>query len=106
MLPRSLRLTRKGFEGAVGLLRTRTPHFHISYKEAVEDGGSAVIVPKKVVKGAVSRHLLKRRVREALRPWSLPSRILVISARTGADALTFEEIRDELSAELEAILAK
>jgi RNase P protein component len=59
-----------------------------------------------VVKGAVGRHLLKRRVREALRPWSLPFRILIVSARTGSDSLSLEEIRDELSVALEAILAK
>lgn len=106
MLPRSLRLTRKGFENTAGLSRARTPHFHISYKDRAELGGSAVIVPKKVVKGAVGRLLLKRRVREALRPWSLPSRILIVSARAGADALSFQEIKDELSPELEAILAR
>jgi ribonuclease P protein component len=106
MLPRSLRLTRKGFENALGVSRIRTPHFTISYKNNTQLGGSAVIVPKKAVKKAASRHQLKRKVREALRPWSSPSRILIVSARTGADSLSSEEIKRELSAELEAILAR
>jgi ribonuclease P protein component len=101
-----MRLTRRGFEEAQGLSRIHTPHFSISYKNGVSTGGSAVVVPKRVIKGAVQRHLLKRRVKAVLRPYSSPSRVLVISAKKGADTLSFDELSRELSSQLEAILAK
>jgi len=107
MIPRSLRLTRQGFELARGLRRTASPHFAISYSlpgEKIPENGSAVIVAKKIVKGAVTRHLLKRRIRAILRPWSAEDRILIVSARKDADTLSFSEMNSELSSTLEAIM--
>jgi len=106
MIPRSLRLTRKGFEHTRGLRRTASPHFALSYGPAdpSQGGGSAVIVPKKVVKSSVGRHLLKRRVRSVLRSWSSKDRILIVFARSGAADLTFQELEHELSSLLEGIM--
>lgn len=65
-------------------------------------------MPKKAVKSAVKRHLLKRRLREILRNLikkpDMPGTI-VVAARTGADTLTFDQLNDELSAAFKAILA-
>lgn len=105
MLPRSLRLTRKGFEDARGLSRVTTPHFSISHGPAPLEGGSAIIVSKKVVKGAVGRHLLKRRVRAALHRWSRKDYVLIVTARAGAQELSVAEIENELSGVLKAILS-
>ncbi len=77
--------------------RISSAHFSLSYADHQQIGGSAVIVPKKAVKGAVARHLLKRRVRAALLPFSRPDRVLIISARTGSEKLSFAELEAELS---------
>jgi ribonuclease P protein component len=106
MLPRLLRLSRQGFENARGLRRTTSPHFSISYGHTPGQGGSAVIVPKKVIKGAVTRHLLKRRVRAILAPWSDKELTLILSARKGAAELPYPELQDELSSALTVILSK
>jgi RNase P protein component len=106
MLPRPLRLTRQGFENTRGLRRTTSAHFSISYGQIPGSGGSAIIVPKKVVKGAVARHLLKRRVRAIIQPWSAADRTLILSARSGAIELNSTELKDELSKALTAILSK
>ncbi|MDB4991948.1 MAG: Ribonuclease protein component [Parcubacteria group bacterium] len=106
MLPKTLRLSRQGFESIRGLRRTTSPHFSISYGPAPKTGGSAIIVPKKAVKGAVTRHLLKRRVRAIILPWSREDQILIISARGGAADLSYSELENELSTALTAILSK
>lgn len=105
MLPRSLRLSRAGFEEAKGLRKIHTPHFTISYGTAAPlRGGSAIIVPKKAVKSAVGRHLLKRRIRAVLLPFSSKDRVLIVSAKASAYTLSFEECKKELSEALSAIL--
>jgi len=97
MLPRSRRLPRAGFEQA-GLTRAASPHFSISFGEGRPLKGGAVVVSKKVAKSSAGRHLLKRRVRETVRPWVLPGRALIIHARPGADQLPFPELKAELEA--------
>ena len=104
MLPRSLRLTRRGFEENRGLRRAHSPHFFISYGPAASDGGSAVIVPKKAVKGAVARHLLKRRVRAIMKPYSAPERVIIVQAKSGAAELSFSQVQEELSPLLESVV--
>lgn len=97
MTPRSHRLPRAGFEQMTGLRRSASRHFSISYIESSPIAGQAVVVPKKVAKKSVERHLLKRRVREIMRPWAAPGRVLIIFARTGATTLPFSEIQTELT---------
>jgi ribonuclease P protein component len=104
MLPRSLRLTRRGFEENRGLRRAHSPHFFISYGPAVDEGGSAVIVPKKAVKGAVARHLLKRRIRALLRPYSTRDRVIIVQAKAGAADISYEQMHEELSPLLESVV--
>lgn len=104
MLPRSLRLMREGFSHYSGLKRTGTPHFSISYGLVPSDGGSAVIVPKKVIASAVARHQMKRRLRALLRPWSAKDRVIIVSVRKGAGELSFADIEHELSDALAGIL--
>ncbi len=105
MLPRTLRLPRQGFENTRGLRRMTSPHFSISYGYIEGFGGSAIIVPKKAVKGAVTRHLLKRRVRALIQPWSSSEQVLIITARSGSADLTRVALKDELSQALTAILS-
>ncbi|CAN5710321.1 hypothetical protein BH11PAT2_BH11PAT2_08670 [soil metagenome] len=106
MLPRPLRLTRQGFSNTRGLKRVHSTHFSLSYGKAETEGlgGSGVIVPKKAVRSAVARHLLKRRLRAILLPYSTPSRTLIISARAKADTLSFGELQNELSALIGSII--
>jgi ribonuclease P protein component len=106
MLPRSLRLTRKGFEETQGLSRVTTSHFSISYKRVPEKGGLAVIISKKNIKSAVGRHFYKRRIRTIARPWVTPTIILILTARKGVETLSYAQMNDELSIALKDILAK
>lgn len=104
MFPRSLRLSRQGFENTRGLLRASSPHFSISYGPASTHGGAGIIVPKKAVKSAVRRHLLKRRIRAAALPLSDKAHILVVAAKTGADKLAYKDLEDELSSLFASII--
>lgn len=107
MIPRSLRLTRAGFENAKKLSRASSAHFSFSYGVAEPGlGGTAVIVAKKGVRGSVERHALKRRIRAVLRPWSSRERVLIVTARAGALELPFAEIERELSLTLQDILGE
>lgn len=110
MFPRSLRLSRTGFEQSRGLPRAATPHFSISYGSSPKAAGIGVIVPKKAVKSSVERHLLKRRVREILREilkgQDASGTVIIVSARTGADTLPFDELKKELSEAFKAILPR
>lgn len=102
MLPRRLRLSRKGF-ATHGLSRAVSPHFSVSYG-AVEEGGAAVVVPKKVERSAVKRHLLKRRILHTLHPYVHSNLTLVVYARTGAGELSRAALQDELNSLLRSIL--
>ena len=69
-------------------------HFSLSIPR--EGSGYAVVVPKKLEKRAVGRHLLKRRVLSALKSYeSLPS-ALVIFPKQEAFSLTYRQIKEEL----------
>lgn len=107
MIPRSLRLTRAGFENAKKLSRASSAHFSFSFGPAeLGLGGTAIIVAKKGVKGSVERHLLKRRIRAVVRPCSSRERVLIITARASALELPFAELERELSLTLQDILGQ
>jgi ribonuclease P protein component len=108
MLSRRTRISRQDFSlisGDKTAKRAASPHFSAVISAA--GSGIAVVVPKKVSKTAVGRHLLKRRVRAVLRPWflhtlsAMPSdtvaRAVIVFARAGADSLTFPELSAELT---------
>lgn len=63
-----------------------------------------IVVSNRIAKRAVVRNRLKRRLRESVRP--LLSRIrpgfdVILSAQTGADAATLQELRQDLQAVLD-----
>jgi ribonuclease P protein component len=97
MLPKNIRLSREGFDEAFKAKRSHTEHFIVSFTDNTILGGSAVIVSKKVAKTSVARHALKRKVRALLPQWSSKHRILIITAKKGADKLSSAEIGEELS---------
>ena len=102
MLPRKLRLSRKGF-ATRGLLRAASRHFSLSYGPSA-DGGAAAVVSKKVERSAVKRHLLKRRILHSIRPYVRADHALIVYARAGAGELTAASVRDELNSLLGSIL--
>jgi len=108
MFPRSLRLSRAGFDQSRRLPRKATTHFSISHGQVQNASGIGIIVPKKIAKSSVVRHQLKRRVREVVRDILRHSpntdTVLVITARAGASTLPFHELKNELSAAFEDIL--
>ena len=59
--------------------------------------GCAVLVSKKVARTAPARHLLKRRILSIIRPWCESGEGLIISARSGAPALPFSTLKEELA---------
>lgn len=104
MLPRNLRLSRQGFDGMRGARTARSPHFSLSYKELAEHAGIAVVVPKKSVRSAVRRHLMKRRLLHLLRPYAGTARALIVSVRPGAADVPFPGLKDELISLIRTIL--
>ena len=62
-----------------------------------------MVVSKKVEKSSVKRHLLKRRMREVLRNHCSPDQILIVYARPGSEALSFDELSSELTKEIERL---
>ena len=56
-----------------------------------------VIISKKTAKLAVTRNLVKRRVRSALRDLSLPEGDLIISLFTGSPTLSYLELHQALA---------
>jgi ribonuclease P protein component len=98
MPKRRLQLSRPDFTAVSSdrsAKRATTPHFSVVLSNL--GVGSAVVVPKKVTKSSVQRHLLKRRVREILTPWCSDSYGIIVYARAGSAALPYSEILDELS---------
>lgn len=106
MIPRSLRLSRAGFARAGSLMRTHSAHFSVSYGHSPTLAGGGIVVPKKIAKKSVDRHLLKRRMREVVRPYLSADQSLIVYAKPGAPSLSFPELNKELSALIEGILPK
>lgn len=79
----------------MGAKRVSSPYFILVAPREVR--GYAVVIPKKIIKGAVDRHLLKRRVLSALRQLELPE-ALVVFPKADASELAFEGLRGELAA--------
>jgi ribonuclease P protein component len=77
--------------------RTSAAHFSVVTSEACV--GVAVVVSKKVAKTSVARHLLKRRIREAVASCEFPSagKAVIVYARSGAATLSFAQITAELA---------
>ncbi len=91
------RLSRHTFPKAHEGSRLASPHFSVNWGSSPLLGGCAVVVPKKVARRSVDRHLLKRRVLEILRPWSAHDRFIVVYARTGSASLSFTVLTKEIT---------
>jgi ribonuclease P protein component len=104
MFPRRLRLSRRGFMAVSAdssAKRATSPHFSAVLSPVADGrGGCAVVVSKKVAKGAVARHLLKRRIRASLQEYCSPTYGLIVYARAGSAEIPFSEISNELFTQL------
>ena len=102
MFARPFRLSRQVIaevSGSSAAKRATSEHFSaVCMQTDSAAGGCAVVVSKKVTKTSVGRHLLKRRVRAALKDWCRPSYALIIYGRAGSATLPYDVISDELSA--------
>ena len=99
MFPRSERLRRS--EDIMAVLRRgkRFSERQFSYYFLAKPGNLsrvAVIVGTKVSKKAVVRNLCKRRIRAALREFSLTAGDHIIQARPGFEELTFAQLQERL----------
>jgi len=57
--------------------------------------GYAVVIPKKIVHLSSARHLLKRRIFEAMRTMPLPP-ALIVFARAQANSVNYKDIETEI----------
>ena len=55
-----------------------------------------LVVPKKAVKTAVARNLLRRRLRAILKEFLDPTQSLKVFVSAGSDKLTFKELKEGL----------
>jgi ribonuclease P protein component len=111
---RRLHLSRLDFNAASKdrtAKRGASLHFSIVISQA--GAGTAVVVSKKVAKSSVERHLIKRRVREAVAAISnsVPkasvshgTHATIVYAKAGSGALPYSEITTELNALLLPLL--
>lgn len=97
-----MRLSRALFAPNSHEKRVVGPHFSVTYRLLDGHGGCASVISKKVAKRSVDRHLLKRRMSAALRPWCSPTRSIVVYARPGSLALPYQEV----CAEIEGLLTR
>lgn len=95
MVPSRARLPRHGFSLLRTLPKAHSAHLTLAYGEGQPVSGVAVVVPKKAAKKAVSRHLVKRRLRSLLAPYAAPGRVLVFFTKSGADSLPFPTLSAE-----------
>jgi ribonuclease P protein component len=86
--------------------RLVSTHFSVLVSQFPDVHGCSVVVSKKVVKSSVSRHLLKRRIREVLRPWCSGTAGIIVFARAGCKELTFTELSAELTSLLSRVLSQ
>ena len=94
VFPRKKRLSRAQFPTALMGRRVSSVHFSVVIPKNIE--GYAVIVPKKIAKLSVTRHIIKRRVLSALRKLSLPPSLIVFS-RSSLDGVHYQDIEKELA---------
>jgi ribonuclease P protein component len=97
MLPKRLRLPRAGFIAQKAGKRRISSHFSLSVAPALpKKAGIAVVISAKTASKAVDRHRLKRRAATILRPFASPTLAIALQARTGATALPFAKLKEEL----------
>jgi ribonuclease P protein component len=104
MAKRLLRLSRQDFATVANdktAKRATSAHFSATCSGAAV--GCAVVVSKKVAKSSVSRHVVKRRTREAMRVACNDSRAVIVYARAGAAELSYDAIVEEISPLLQRI---
>lgn len=95
MFSRRERLSRTVFPAALSSGR-RISSSYFSLVIPKEQKGYAVIVPKKVARLSVTRHLIKRRVLAALRAFpSLPP-ALIIFPKSSVSSMHYRDIKAEL----------
>jgi ribonuclease P protein component len=98
MTKRRMHLSRTDFTAVTAdrsAKRLTSAHFSVTISNA--GIGTAVVVSKKVAKSSVQRHLLKRRVREAVAPFISNMQAFIVYARAGSAALPYSDIVTELS---------
>jgi ribonuclease P protein component len=104
MLSKSRRVPRELFKTIFKdkksrLIHLHSDHFSLAVKEALNTPARAgVSVSKKVSKSAVVRNKVRRRTYSTLRDivGTLKRGIYLVSAKKGADKLTFEKLSEEI----------
>ena len=94
MFPRRERLSREQISAALPAgRRVSSKYFTIILPK--EGGGFAVILPKKVARLSVTRHLIKRRVLAALKTLSHPA-ALIIFPKAAVKDIQYKDLKEEL----------
>jgi len=103
--PKRYRLTKTDeYSSVFGFRRAlKSPHFLLHYRPRNGDEGSwarlGVVVPKRLIKSAVRRNLVKRISRELFRTlrWQLPARDLVLRLNAKLQPLDRRALAEEIS---------
>lgn len=95
MLARARRLTRAAVSAQKSGTRAVSAHFSVTAFRS-EEGRAAAVVSKKVARRSVDRHLVKRRMLEALAPFVAPGRSFIVYARAGSIELPYRALEAEL----------
>ena len=95
MFPHRKRFPRAAFPLALKTGR-RFSSLHFTFIVPKSGEGYAVVVPKKIARLSVTRHLIKRRALAALRTLPLPPALIVFS-RSSLDGVHYQDIKKELA---------
>lgn len=101
MFPRRKRLNRAAFPNVLSSGR-RLSSAHFTAVIAKNSEGYAVVVSKKAARLSVTRHRIKRRALEALKPLPLPPSLILFPKASAAE-LSSKEMRSELTVLLSKI---
>ncbi|MDO8231836.1 MAG: ribonuclease P protein component [bacterium] len=101
MFPRRERLSREYISAALPAGR-RVSSKHFTAVLPKEGRGFAVIVPKKVARLSVTRHLIKRRVLAALKSLPHPTSLIIFPKASVKD-IQYKDIKEELGTLLSKI---
>src|SRR5690349_21664688 len=82
-----------------------SPHLSLRFASGGNAARVAVSISKKVARGAVERNTFRRRAYSALRPYlgEFKNGLYLFVAKSGADKLKGEKLKDELSALLKGL---
>lgn len=109
MLPKKERLTRKEFNRFFSLgKRFHSPTFQIVYTPSQELHAS-VVVPKKIIRRAVERNKIRRRIYDIVRHYRTDTAVkgvFIFLAKSSVGSMSYATLKEEINTNLHKIITR